>query len=723
MLTVDQVRELAEGMSSSLDEDGRATDTVRSELERIDREELMSSPARDAFQDFLARAGVKTAHPIRLPIDHEPYWFRDGQPLAGFQSQEVLPDTADVVIIGAGLTGAATAYHLSEQAAKGARIIIVERGDPACEASGRNGGNFELLPESSIGMYEGLARERAAFLQRRYPDVPLEVIHAESERQASLVLGLSLRNRDLLKGIILRERIECDFAPRGWVHLACTEEQEQGMCEEVMLAAQHGQRIELWSRRKIREELGVDNAFLARFIPDDGTYHPFKYACGLLHSALRDGVELYTRTQVCRVTTDSDESHRVETSGGTITARCVVVATNAFTSQLFPELSAIRPFQSQIQVTEHAPDRTRGRVVTCEDGPAFFNQPRGEARNGRAPLLLGGGADRPMESPSSRRRSPKVHQELLALRDRFYPELRGQPPSAEWVGPMAFTPDALPVIGFLRPGVIVAAGYNGYGGSYTTVAGQAAAHMATTGSPPDWVPEDVFSPRRLLSDTPMFMSERQSLWRIASALCGQLKAVNRRISEALTLRTCEDISAVPRQTAPRVSRMIRPLPTEFTPASTIDPRILAAFPVFEDFRITELEEVLASTMRWDLPRGTLLFEEGDEGCTSYIVVHGVVDVSVKVRGQAQLLAQLAPGAIFGQASLIDAAPRSVSCSIHRDATLVEIDAMACERFLDRSSPIALKLLAALNQGLVCELRNADRRLLRLDVGSPSTDVR
>ena len=43
-----------------------------------------------------------------------------------------------------------------------------------------------------------------------------------------------------------------------------------------------------------------------------------------------------------------------------------------------------------------------------------------------------GGDDRPMKNPSSRRRSPAVHARLIALRDSFYPELVGQPPTAEW---------------------------------------------------------------------------------------------------------------------------------------------------------------------------------------------------------------------------------------------------------------------------------------------------
>ena len=46
--------------------------------------------------------------------------------------------------------------------------------------------------------------------------------------------------------------------------------------------------------------------------------------------------------------------------------------------------------------------------------------------------------------------------------------------------------------------------------------------------------------------------------------------------------------------------------------------------------------------------------------------------------------------------------------------LAEIEPDACERLLDSRSAIALKLLAALNEGLVAALRSADRHLMRLD---------
>jgi glycine/D-amino acid oxidase-like deaminating enzyme/CRP-like cAMP-binding protein len=644
-------------------------------------------------------------------VSDVPYWFRSGSPLAGFQSNADLPATADVVIIGAGLIGASAAYHLADAAnARSMRIVVLDRGDPAGEASGRNGGNFELIPENSVGVYEGLARERLAFLRRLYRDLPREVLRAESERQASLVLGIALRNRDLLSGIVMRERIDCDFSPRGWLHLASSEKEEQGICEEVMLAAQHGQRIELWSRGKIRREMGIETGFLGRFIPGDGTYHPFKYVCGVLRSAVARGVELYTRTPVLAVRSEDAARHRIVTARGTITAGRVIVATNAFTAALFPELNAIRPHQSQIQVTEGAPDRARGRVVTCEVGPVFFNQPRDGARRGRAPLLMGGGRDRPMRDPSARAPSKKVHARLLALRDRFYPELHGRALSAEWVGPMAFTPDQLPAIGPLRAGVIIAMGCNGYGGSYTTAAGLAAAEMALTGRVPDWMPEDVFSPRRLTMTAPIFMSQRDSLWRIASSLCKQLAAVNRRISDALSLYTgpVDDVRV-------RRSQMMMAV-AKSESAATMPPTLLRSLPLFKAFTGAELDSMQRAMRRWEVRKGTLLFAEGSAGGSCFVLVKGEVEVSLEVHGRHQLLARLSAGSIFGQVSLISGEPRSATCTISRDAVLVELERADCETLLDARSPLSLKLLGVLNDGIIAALRVADRRIMKLESG-------
>jgi hypothetical protein len=330
----------------------------------------------------------------------------------------------------------------------------------------------------------------------------------------------------------------------------------------------------------------------------------------------------------------------------------------------------------------------------------------------RAPLLMGGGADRPMRNPASRRRSPQVHAHLLKLRDQFYPELRGQPPSAEWVGPMGFTPDQLPAIGFLSRGVIVAAGFNGYGGSYTTAAGQAAAIMSLTGTTPEWVPEDVFSPRRFLDNEPLFMRGHDSLWRIAASLSSQLRTVETQTAEILAYHPRAQHADTVRALAARTPRSLPGLlPTPPSPQD--DANRLRRFAGFRGFTLDELAGLVSLMRKWDVAAGTLLFSEGSPGGSCFLVMSGTVDVSTGTGGQRRRLASLGPGSIFGQVSLIDGQPRSATCSMRHAGVLLEMVEEPCARLFDTRSPTALKFLAALNEGLITALRRADRRLMRV----------
>jgi hypothetical protein len=128
---------------------GRLTESWRLELEAMDRSARFSRNALRIFQDLQAQLGIPTVRPILLPMNTEPFWHRGPHPFENYQSTMALPCVADVVIIGAGLTGVAAAYRLKDT---DLRVVLLDQGDPACEASGRNGGNFELLPENSIGI-------------------------------------------------------------------------------------------------------------------------------------------------------------------------------------------------------------------------------------------------------------------------------------------------------------------------------------------------------------------------------------------------------------------------------------------------------------------------------------------------------------------------------------------------------------------------------------------
>jgi glycine/D-amino acid oxidase-like deaminating enzyme len=230
----------------------------------------------------------------------------------------------------------------------------------------------------------------------------------------------------------------------------------------------------------------------------------------VLQKAIERGVGLYTRVRVENIVTGAGPSPIVCTAEGDIHARRVVIATNAFTSQLFPELERIECYQSQIMNLEHVENPLKGMTVTEKKGDLYYNFPQAtqyvDGQNVRRGMLhVGGGLDRLAPAPEDLQRSVGVLGLVKAGIDRRFPDTRGRPPSRVWTGPMAFTPDRMPVIGFLRrrgadpQGLVVAAGFNGYGGSYCVEAGYTAIEMLTTGKVLPEVPEDVFSPHRLLA--------------------------------------------------------------------------------------------------------------------------------------------------------------------------------------------------------------------------------
>lgn len=492
----------------SLDRHGRATEELARHLLAVERTlgPRMTPRAAASFQTFVAEVGARLAGSIDMPENDVPSWLDQPRPLDGFRSSERLPERADVVVIGAGLTGASAAYHLLPHVRRGLRVVVLESFGPASQASGRNGGNFELMPENFLGSYEGLPREREKWLARTRRSLRGEALIREGARQARVILEFCRRNTERLLAIASRERIACDLSPSGWLRIADTRDEERALALEVALAAELGIQLDLWSPGDIRKHTKVPARFAGRFAKRSGNYHPWKLVTALLERATRRGILLHTGTQVERLSRARDGGPVVETARGRIMARSVVVATNAFTSTLLPELEWIRYYQSQILTLEHVEDTMRGMTVTEKKGDLYYNFPGARrytdaSKTRRGMLLVGGGLDRPGKDPRKLTRSRAVLDLVLEQTDERFPLTRKQPPSRLWTGPMAFTPDRLPALGVLRAegrpeGLVVAAGFNGYGGSYCLEAGHVAANLATGGRPPKHAPEDVFSPNR-----------------------------------------------------------------------------------------------------------------------------------------------------------------------------------------------------------------------------------
>ena len=508
--------------ASLADRHGRVTQALQKALHYVETQlgRTFTRGARAIFADLVATVGGKLAGKIEMPRRRTPYWIKGPHPLANFQSTPALPAEADVVIIGAGLTGASAAYHLSERARAGLRVVVLDASDPALQASGRNGGNFELIPENYFGRYgtyDGFVAERYKFLKASYPNLEEPVLRAQAQRTAETILRFAITNTRRMLETIETNRIQCDLSKSGWLRIAMNRREELAIRAEVALARKLGADIQVIEAATIRKRYHLPANFLGRMVHNNGNYHPFKFVCGELACAIERGVMLYTRTPVQSVVSKQLDLHEVKTARGTIRARRVIVATNAFTARLFPELSAIRYFRSQLANFEHVEDHLGGITMTAKDGDIYANFPGqdryvDEAGVRRGTLHIGGGVDTEAEDPANPIPTRAVFNLSRQEVEQYFCGTDRQPACRVWAGPMGFVEGKhgmrIPALGPLgsgaRQGVFIAVWCNGFGSTGCHNSGAGAAHWALSGELPEDMPQDVFGVARLLCDEPQF---------------------------------------------------------------------------------------------------------------------------------------------------------------------------------------------------------------------------
>lgn len=312
-----------------------------------------------------------------------------------------------------------------------------------------------------------------------------------------------------------REGIDADLSTTGWLRLALNAREEAALREEVAMGRRLGIDMRVIGPAEIRRKYALESAFAGRLVLGNGNFHPFKFVVQEVRRAVERGVRLYTRTKVTQITSSRPDRHEVRTDRGTIVAKRVIVAINAFTSELFPQLGDIRPFRSQIVNYNHVANTLRGITFTAKDGDIYGNFPAQDwyvrGRRSLGTLHLGGGLDTPFQGPWHARPSPKVYRLIVDEATRVFPGLAAKAPVRTWAGPMAFVEgrhgQRMPVIGVLgdgpQSGVLITVWCNGYGGTGCHKTGAEAARWALTGTLSADVPEDVFGVRRLLSDQPM----------------------------------------------------------------------------------------------------------------------------------------------------------------------------------------------------------------------------
>src|SRR5690349_2562721 len=93
------------------------------------------------------------------------------------------------------------------------------------------------------------------------------------------------------------------------------------------------------------------------------------------------------------------------------------------------------------------------------------------------------------------------------------------------------------------------------------------------------------------------------------------------------------------------------------------------------------EETLFQRFGKELPKGTVLFREGERGKDMFVLQMGKVAISKTVREVETVLATLGPGEFFGEMSIISNKPRNATAIVAEDAKLLVIDIKTFEAMI------------------------------------------
>lgn len=334
---------------------------------------------------------------------------------------------ADVVVIGGGVNGCSTAYHLARMGCR--NVVVVEKDQVASGASGRCPGGFR---------------------------------HQWGTRANILLMAASIR-------MFTQLQQELDFPgdlevrQNGYLFLAYTEQGMEQFKANARLQQSLGIPVELLEPSQARElvpRLVADGLLGGSFCPWDGRANPFLVTHAYARAAIRLGVEINTDTTVIGLTTSDAGITGVVTDRGMIeTSRVVCVAgahSTGIASMVGVDLP-IHPLRRQAIVTERVGQSGWPVLMSLHHGVSCF-----QARDGG--LIAGIG------SPWDVKEFDVTHSRQSAVRAakgwaQLAPVLGEIRVLRSWGGLYDMSPDAHPIMGPV-PGVEgfhVAAGFSGHG--------------------------------------------------------------------------------------------------------------------------------------------------------------------------------------------------------------------------------------------------------------------
>ena len=350
---------------------------------------------------------------------------------------------SDICIIGAGYTGLSTGLFLAEQ---GFKVTILEAAKVGYGATGRNGGQI-------VNSY---SRD-------------IDTIEKQVGMDGAKVFGqMAFEGNRIIRERIAKYDIKCDLK-NGGVFAAFTAKQMGHLDHQRKLWARHGHdQVEMLDKKQLSEIVGTDVYIGGSIDHSGGHFHSLTLALGEAAAIESLGGVIHEQSPVIKI--ERGAHPVVRTANGSVKARIVVVAGNAYLGNLVPELNAkSMPCGSQVVTTAPLSAEMAQSLLPqdycVEDCNYLLDYYR---LTGDNRLLFGGGVIYGARDPAN------VEAIIRPKLEKTFPQLKGVKIDFAWTGNFLLTLSRLPQVGTLgqHNNIFYSQGCSGHGITYTHLAGK-----------------------------------------------------------------------------------------------------------------------------------------------------------------------------------------------------------------------------------------------------------
>lgn len=347
----------------------------------------------------------------------------------------------DVCVIGAGYTGLSTALFLLE---KGYSVVVLEAAKVGFGASGRNGGQIVNSYSRDLDSIERTASAAAA----------------------KLIGEMAFEGGRIIRERVARYGIQCDLKDGG-VFAAFNQKQMRHLETQKALWERYGYpHLELLDDQGIRQVVACDRYIGGMLDKHGGHIHPLNLALGEAAAVESLGGAIHEHSPAIRI--ERGETPLVHTPMGTVRAKFVVVAGNAYLGNLVPELAAkAMPCGTQVIATEPLTEELAHSLLPQDYCVEDCNYLLDYYRLGADKrLIYGGGVVYGARDPAD------IESIIRPKMLKTFPQLEKVKIDYAWTGNFLLTLSRLPQVGRLGSNIYYSQGCSGHGVTYTHVAGK-----------------------------------------------------------------------------------------------------------------------------------------------------------------------------------------------------------------------------------------------------------